>query len=822
MKRINLLLLTLVVISSLAAQDLSKLTPEQLAAYKKYKSENTSITNTTPENVTERTVGNDSEQTATDNTKRKNINTGANKDVNTVGNKYGEKKERVPTFSGGFFGSYLFSGQNLTFEPKLNIPTPPKYILGTYDELIIDISGLYEANYKIKVSPEGYVRIPNISPIKVSGQTVEAASRNIRNKLSKIYPGISSGATQINVMLGSIRSIRITVVGEATRPGTYTLPSLATAFNALYACGGPDSIGSMRDIKVVRQGKVVANIDVYGFLLDGALTNNIPLQDEDVIKIEPYKVRVTLKGAIKRDGIYEALPGETLQQLIRFAGGYNDNAYKAILTAFRLTEKGKTVIDVPASQITTFKLQSSDSFFVSNTSIKYDNRVDISGSVYRPGAYSLESGLTLKKLIVKADGLKEDAYLNMAYINRKKTNQIPEIIGFNLGKVMSGISADILLQKDDSVVIRSLLDYREGQSVSILGAVQAPGTYKLVENITLKDLIFKAKGFTEMANIDSVELIRIIKDPMRLLNTNEKTIVIKFALDKDLNFKEGISDMLLENGDQVIVRTISGYEGIRMVRIEGEVIQPGTYNITNKAERISDLLKRAGGFTKYAYPLGAYLIRTEKATSVEQKFNDIMKENAKKQFQNKEDNKVDATLLKTNGTTNTADEINNLDSVQNKISNKGLNKVFKKEGIVGINLVELIKHPGGKNDFFLEEGDDIFVPRELQTVRVMGEVLFPTYVGYEKGVSLKKYINNAGGFSIRAQKKKVFVLYANGTAKSTRSFLGIRLYPKIEPGARIVVPEKPTEIQNKMSTGEVIGILTSVSSVMALIYSVTK
>jgi len=293
-------------------------------------------------------------------------------------------------------------------------------------------------------------------------------------------------------------------------------------------------------------------------------------------------------------------------------------------------------------------------------------------------------------------------------------------------------------------------------------------------------------------------------------------------LDKDLNFKEGISDMLLENGDQVIVRTISGYEGIRMVRIEGEVIQPGTYNITNKAERISDLLKRAGGFTKYAYPLGAYLIRTEKATGVEQKFNDIMKENAKKQFQNKEDNKVDATLLKTNGTVNTSDEINNLDSVQNKVSNKDLNKVFKKEGIVGINLVELMKHPGGKNDFFLEEGDDIFVPRELQTVRVMGEVLFPTYVGYEKGVNLKKYINNAGGFSIQAQKKKVFVLYANGTAKSTRSFLGIRLYPKIEPGARIVVPEKPTEIQNKMSTGEVIGILTSVSSVMALIYSVTK
>jgi len=812
MRKVNLLLFALLVLTSLVAQDLSKLTPEQLAAYKKYKEGNNPITNTTPDKVTERTVVNSDEQTPVETTK--------GKVVKTTDNKTGEKK--VPGFSGSFFGSYLFNGQNLTFEPKLNIPTPPKYILGTYDELIIDISGLYEANYKIKVTPEGFIRIPNISPIKVSGQTIEDASRTIRNRLSRIYPGVSNGSTQINITLGTIRSIRITVVGEATRPGTYTLPSLVTAFNALYACGGPDSIGSMRDIKVVRRGKIVANVDVYGFLLDGALINNIPLQDEDVIKIEPYKVRVTIKGAIKREGIYEALPGETLQQLVRFAGGYNDNAYKTLLTAFRLTEKGKTVNDVSENQIQAFKLQSGDSFLVSTTSTKYDNRVDIRGAVYRPGAYSLENGLTIKQLIGKADGLKEDAYLNMAFINRKQANRVPEIIGFNLGEVMHGISEDILLQKDDSVVIRSLFEYREGQSVSVWGAVQQPGTFKLLENVTIKDVIFKARGFTEMANTDSVELIRVIKDPSRLLNTNEKTIVMKFAMDKDLNFKKGMSDMILENGDQVIVRTVSGYEGVRMVRIEGEVIQPGTYNITNKAERISDLLKRSGGFTKYAYPLGAYLIRTEKQTGVEQKLNDIIKENAKKQFQTKEDNKLDATLLKTGGSVNAAEEITNLDSVQNKITNKGLEKVFKNEGIVGINLVEILKRPGGINDFFLEEGDDIFVPRELQTVRVMGEVLFPTYVGYENGVKLKRYINNAGGFSVQAEKKKVFVLYANGTAKSTRSFLGIRIYPKIQPGSRIVVPEKPTEIQNKMSTVELIGILTSISTMAALIYSVTK
>jgi protein involved in polysaccharide export with SLBB domain len=815
MKKINLVLLTFIFIASLAAQniDLSKLTPEQMAAYKKYKGGNSgAITNTTQDNVTDRTVSDDADQTGQVNLNTKDATTANGKALN--GQKKKQQDQNQPVKPGAIFGSYLFSKNNLTFEPKLNIPTPPKYILGTYDELIVDVSGQYEANYKIKVSPEGFIRIPNISPVKVSGQTIEAATQTIRGRLSRIYPG-----SQINITLGSIRSIRVTVVGEAVRPGTYTLPSLATAFNALYACGGPDSIGSMRDIKVVRHGKVVANVDVYNFLLDGALTNNISLQDEDVIKIEPYRVRVSIKGAIKRDGVFEALPGETLTQLIRFAGGYSDNAYKSIITAIRLTEKGKTVVDVAEKQMASFKLQSGDSCFVSTTSNKFDNRVDLSGSVYRPGTYALEAGMTVKQLIAKADGLKEDAYLNMAFINRKQANRVPEIIGFNLGEVMKGIAADVLLQKDDSVVVHSLFDYREGQSVSILGEVLEPGTFKLVENITLKDLIFKAKGFTEMANTDSVELVRVIKDPVRLLNTNEKTIVLKFAMDKNLNFKKGISDMVLENGDQVIVRTISGYEDTRMVKVEGEVLQPGTYNITNKAERISDVIKRAGGFTRYAYPLGAYLIRTEKSTGVQQKMNELTKENAKKQFKSKNDNKVDATLLKTGG----AEMLGGADSIQNKMTKSAaIDKVFKTEGIVGINLVEIMKHPGGKDDFFLEEGDDIFIPRELQTVRVMGEVLFPTYVGYQRGMGLKSYINRAGGFTEQAQKKKVFVLYANGTAKSTTSFLGIRHYPRLQPGARIIVPEKPTEIKNPLTAGEMVGILTSITSAMVLIYSVVK
>jgi len=802
MNRIKLAFLTLLMVSSLAAQDLSKLTPQQLEAYKKYTSGKGSTTTNAPAEFQERTLINEDgempETAEADQQVKKTV------------------APTAPTETGTIFGSQLFSKENLTFEPKLNLATPTNYVLGTYDEVMVDISGLYEASYKLKVAPEGTIRIPNVGPVKVAGSTIENATRAIRNQVAKIYMGVSSGETHVNVSLGNIRSIRVSVVGEATRPGSYTLPSLATAFNALYACGGPDSIGSMRDIKVIRDNKVVANLDVYSYLFDGVLSENVGLREGDIIKVEPYVNRVTMSGAVKHPAVFETTRNESLQQLVRYAGGFADNAYKAKLTVLRLNATGKTVVDVTDKQMSSFKLMSGDSCFVSTTAInKYDNRVDLTGAVLHPGTYALELGLTVKQLVEKAGGLKEDAFLNMAYVNRKQLNQIPEIIGFNLGDVLKGAANDILLQKDDSVVIKSLFDYREEQVVEVMGAVNEPGKFKFVENMTLKDVIFKANGFKAMAMTDSVELVRVIRDPEQLLNTNERTIVFKFALDKELNFKKGVSDMVLQNGDRIIVRTIAGYEDVRMVKVEGEVIKPGSYNIINKAERISDVIKRTGGFTRYAYPLGAFLIRTEKATGIEQRMNELMKENTKKQLQSKKDNQLDVMMLKTAALTKIAMK----DSLQKAAQ---LDKIYKNEGIVGINLEEIMQHPGGKKDFLLEEDDNIYVPRELQTVRVVGEVLFPTYVGYQKGMSLGKYIDNAGGFSLQAEKKKVFVLYANGTAKSTNRFMWIRFYPKIQPGARIIVPEKPVELKTKLSPAENIAVLTSVTSVVALIYSMLK
>lgn len=694
-------------LGSLAAQgiDLSSLTPAQKAAYQKYMSGSFATqvqTTSATEEVAERTV-----------------DSGLNEIVGY----------QVIADSLAVFGSKLFNSHNLTFEPKLNIPTPPGYILGALDELIVDISGLYEANYKLKVNPEGTIRIPNIGPVKVSGMRMDAATRIIRSRLSAVYQGVSSGQTIVNVILGNIRSIRLTVVGEASMPGTYMLPSLATAFNALYACGGPGKNGSMRDIKVIRNNKVVASIDVYKFLYEGNLTDNISLQDEDILKIEHYRQRVSIKGAVKNPGVFEAIQGETLKNLISFAGGFSDNAYKGSINLLRMTESEKTVVDIADNQISSFNLKSGDVFTISGIDNKFDNRVDINGYVLRPGAYALESEMTVSQLIAKSGGLRKEAYLNMAYIIRKKDNQIPEVIGFNLGDILSGVSGDIVLQKDDYIEIKSLFNYSEAPSVPI------------------------------------------------------------------------------------------EFEGLGIVRVEGEVVKPGVYNILNKFERISDLIKRTDGFTKYAYPLGAYLIRTEQTTDVEQKFRKIMAENTKKQLQSSEKS-IDASMLKAVGVSSIKEVMNRTMGGAN--DSVTVDEIFKKEGLVGINLEEIINNPGGKYDLYLEEGDVIYVPRELQTVRVLGEVLFPTYVRFDNDMSFKDYISNAGGFSINANPKKAFVLYANGTVQGTKSFLGIKSYPTVKPGSRIMVPEKPIQFKNKLTPGETATLISSLATVAALIVSILK
>jgi len=703
MKKLIICFYLIFVAFSVQAQDLSKLTPEQIEMYKKY-------------------VGSRSETTAATTaiqTEERKINT--------------DEKSSVPLQSAqptNIFGSYLFSNQNLSFEPKLNIATPLHYTLGVYDELLIDISGLYEATYKLKVSTEGTIRIPTVGHVKVAGRTIEDASRSIKHEISKVYQGIATGETKVNISLGNIRSIRVTIVGDAVRPGTYTLPALASALNAIYACGGPNPTGSMRDIKVIRGGKTIANPDIYGILVDSIKSNDVSLRDDDIIRIEAYKSRVQLTGAVKRNGKFELKKGEDLHALLGYAGGFTENANFNSIRIIRYAEKGRTSLQVKADQLFGFYPHAGDSIYV-------------------------------------------------PYLYENQT----------------------------------------GYSVSIVGAVRVPGTYNLSDNITLKDLILKARGFKEMALVDSVEVVRAIKSKSLLTNEKGNSKVFKFSIDNELKQNNADTDFLLENGDEVIVRYVPGYEEIRTIRIEGEIKLPGNYSILNKTERVSEIIERAGGVTKYAYPAGAFLIRSEKPDEIIQILNNITRQNTLKQLDNKQSNAIDLNLLK-NMSGNPLQNIADVDSLKQKALDHGvISKLFNTESVVGIDLEVIMQDKNNKMNLKLEKGDIIYIPREQQTVKVLGQVLYPTIVCFDESYTLKEYIQSSGGFADNASKKNIFVIYANGNVSGVKQSLFCWKYPKIEQGSQIVVPEKPMVIKTKASIGETVGILTSVSSMLILIYT---
>lgn len=801
MKKCTLFFVFFVSLTGLAAQnvDITKLTPQQIAEYKKYSS-NVNQTNT-------------SKQQQFEFDERKFV---AEDSLNIEAK---DKKEDEKVLK--VFGANIFERTKITFEPNINLPTPVNYLLGTNDELLVDISGLYDVSYKVKVTPDGFVRIPNAGLIKVGGLTIEKAGREIRNEFSKYYTGISTGETRINVSLGNIRSIRVSIVGEAAYPGTYTLPSLATVFNALYACGGPGKIGSMRNIRVVRNEKTVAKVDFYDFLMSGNLKNNIVLQDNDVIIIEPNQLKVIVDGAINRRGIYETLPGESLKDLITYAGGYREDANRSLISVFRYNGNRRTVVDIPETYASISLIKPGDSIYIAKIEDLYDNKVELTGAVRRPGGYAVDSALTVKKLIEKAGGVTDNAFVNMATIIRLKSNQIPEVISFNLGKVLKGESTDIPLLNNDSVKVDSVSNFMEEHFVSIEGEVINPGKYLLKEKLTVKDLIYRAKGFTEKASTDNIQLIRIIKDPKDMDGGNKTSINISFKLDKDLNIEEGTGDIPLENGDLVIVRPIEGIEQIRIASIEGEVRNPGFYNIENKHIKVSDLIKMSGGFTKYAFVGGAYLIRNENRGASENSMNNILSRNLRKVLQSSSEKDIDMAVLN-KMKVNNVEELNALDTISSMANYKEIQDLLNSEGVVSLNLNEIIKEPGSYRDILIEDGDVLFVPKKSQTVKVIGEVMYPSFVVHSAGRSLKDYITSSGGFSNKALRKNTFVLHPNGRVIGTRSFLGIKIYPNVVAGSIIVVPKKPMDLTDRLNAAEIVTMSTSVTSMMALIYSMVK
>lgn len=664
-----------------------------------------------------------------------------------------EHPEQVNFINNRIFGSDLFSNTRMSFAPNQNMPTPKNYVVGPGDVLVIDVYGYAENTMQLTVSSEGNVRIPNVGPVAVSGLTIEAVQAKIKKQLSSIYSSISSGNTQVAVTIGNVKSINVFITGNVSKPGTYTLSSLSTVYNALYACSGPTSSGTMRNIKVVRAGKEIATVDLYTFLTSGNLSNNISLQDQDVIHVPSYDIRVSIDGAMKRPGVFEMKQGETLKDLITYAGGFSENAYQSRINVQRTTEKEKSVADVSSELYGMFTLQTGDQFVVSEVLDRYSNRVKIYGGVFRPGPYALDSGMTLMDLVRKADGLVEDAYLERATITRLRDDLTPELISFNVKDLLDG-KFNLSLKKEDEVTIGSIKDLEEKKTVSIYGQVLSPGKYPFYENMTVKDLIFLAKGFKEFAAIDKIELSRRIKEDNKLKENVEKNEIKIISVDRNLSAGDD-ADIKLEPNDMISVRLKEGIESSRSMSLLGEVRSPGDYVITNKKEKISDIMARAGGVTSYGYVQGAFMIRKGTRSAAERM--------------------RDAKLLQKLADTEGDPEV--------------MKQLQSRTDLVGIDMEEILKNPGGKADIFVEDGDLIYVPKELQTITVNGKVQVPGMMVYH-GRSARKAIRRSGGFGQNADKRHVYVAYANGDMQSTGHFAFFKNYPRLKPGAHLYVPEK--------------------------------
>jgi len=690
------------------------------------------------------------------------------------------------------FGVELFSNSDLKFEPNLRMATPKGYVIGPDDELLIDLTGDNEANYRLKVSPDGNISLQYVGLVAVNGLTIEQATSKLRNIMSRTYPALKNGGSQVAVNLGNIRSIKVTIVGNAVKPGSFTLPSLATVFNALYACGGPSQNGSFRKIQVIRNNKIVSTIDVYDFLLNGIQSKNIRLQDQDVINIPVYQSRVEMTGEVKRPAIFEVLSSESLDDVIRFSGGFSNEAYTAKIKVLQNTNKERKIVDIAADNFATYYPLNGDTYVVEKILDRFENRVEIAGAVFRPGQYELEKGLTLKGLIQKADGLKEDAFQNRGYISRLSADNSQMLVSFDVQKILNGTEADIPLFREDKVTISSIFDLREEYKVSIQGEVRSPGTFDYAENMSLEALIQKAGGFKEGASPGRVEIARRVKNSD--VTSSSAVTAEVFTVNVDPKLQILTEAFTLKPFDVVSIRNSEGYQVQKQVRVEGEVLYPGIYTLSRKDERISDLIKRVGGLTPSAYAEGASLKRPGQ--------NAVRDQERQDREQEQKVNLKNLQRMKETG----AQDTTSIDVLSSDL--------------VGINLQKAMKSPAGRYDLIMEDGDVIRVPRQLQTVKVIGEVLKPNSMVFIPGRTLKQYISGSGGFSFNAYKKATYIVYPNGSVEAAKKFLFFNNYPRVTAGSEIFVPKRAE--RSKLGIAGLVGLSTAVASMAAIIVSLLR
>ena len=693
------------------------------------------------------------------------------------------------------FGREIFSNKNLSFEPDLNIPTPKNYILSAGDELLINVWGDSELNLKLKVSPEGTILIPNLGPVSVSGLTIETAENRIRQELGRIMSTLSGetdGAnTFVSVSLSQIRSIKVNIVGEVVAPGTYTLPSFATLFNALYAAGGVNEIGSLRGIKVYRNSKEVAKLDVYDYLLNGKYNTNIRLEENDMVIVSPYDQLAVVQGKVKRNRIFELKKGETLSQLLNMAGGFTGDAYRKDVRIKRKAGSRYQIATVTEDKYPTFAMMDGDSLLVDSVIPFYENRLTVTGAVWRPGEYELNGAVhTVKGLINQAAGLKGDEFTGRAQITRLNPDFTTTVIAVDIRGILNGTAPDMELKPEDQLYIPSFFDLREPYTIKVSGAVNYIDTvlpYR--NNLTVEDAIMMAGGLKESAATVNVEVARRIKDTKTYENTNRTAEVFNFELNDNLGListdgKKSDTVFTLEPFDEVYVRFSPGYQEQQVVKVNGEITFAGDYVLAEKNSRLSDIIAKAGGITPDAYVKGASL---------------------KRQLTEDEMRRLE-TLLQLSSNKQSRDSVAlSLENIKNYS--------------VGIDLEKALANPGSAHDVVLRDGDELYIPQLQSTVKINGAVTYPNSVTYTEGMSVGNCLSQAGGYNDIARKYPI-VIYMNGKVATTKKcFIFFKRYPKVEPGCEIVVPTK-TQRDRKTSLAEVLSIASSTTSMAAMVTSI--
>ena len=678
------------------------------------------------------------------------------------------------------FGRDIFNKRMLTFEPNMNIATPANYVVGAGDRVIIDIYGASQKSEQFEVSPDGTITVDGFGPIHIAGLTVSAANAKIKEQLGQRYKSSS-----VKMTVGQTRTITVNVMGEVTAPGTYTLSAFASVFHALYMAGGVTGVGTLRSIKVYRGGRQLTVVDVYDYILNGKLTGNVRLADNDVIVVGPYDCLVDIAGQVKRPMAYEMRKGESLATLLKYAGGFSAKAYKKGVQVNRISGDQYSAHNVAEFDLSSFKLMDGDSVTVDSILERYVNTVQIKGAVFHPGMYDLgSSNNSVRSLIENAGGLTEDAFSVHAVLHRMKPDRVRKVLSVDVEGIMAGTVPDLLLENEDILFIPFRGETLNERTLTIRGEVQMPGVYEYADDETIEDFILQAGGLTDAASTARVDVSRRISDPGATAASNEISKMFSFTI-KNGMVVDGDRSFTLEPYDEVFVRRSPAYQPQRIVLVGGEVLFPGQYSLSTKNQRISELVKAAGGVTDQAYVRGA---RIERVMTEDEKFR----------------NRQVLELVRQKGSNSGLDMVMQDEEAADYDINQARDSVENDtvRYSVGIELDKALANPGSDYDVTLKEGDRLIVPEYNGTVTINGNVMYPNTVAYSDGKKYKWYVNQAGGFGSRAKKSRSFVVYQNGTVSKAKK-------AKIEPGCEIVVPSKTT------TAGEVIGQIGSVGTSMA-------